>query len=241
MLAIRRQIVRPSGDLPVPGAFVFTARNEVFTQGNAPTAAEIEGALRNVQTTANTSPAAAAPLGLGNWVGPRARITRTAVLLSTGGRVTNVAWLFQFPDDSTPDAAGAQRDADRFNRLLSQATTNLQHLPRSGGNWADFALIPYEPSANGSIAWWQNGGPGGAGDTATRDGFALGQQVGQNAGTDNPIGPTTQRPPDLAAPPLVRDLTGLLVAAGVVAGLVYFGPPLARAVGDLIPERKHAS
>ena len=218
--------------------FVFTARNEVFTQANAPTAAEIETALRAVQTTSNTDAAAAHPLGLGDWVGPKARITRNAVLISTGGRVTNVSWLFQFPNDSTDDAAGQQRDADRFNRLLTQAQTNLQRLPRSGGNWSDFALIPYEPSANGSVAWWQNGGRGGAGDTPTRDGFALGQQFGQNEGTDNPLGPTTSRPPNLRTPPIVRDATGLVIAIGVVAGIVYFGPPIARGLSAMIPERR---
>jgi hypothetical protein len=238
LLAARRSAaLRPSGDLPAPPltCFVFTARNAVLTQGNAPTAAEIEGALRSVQTRSNTAPAAANPLGLGDWVGPRARVTRQALLAIDNHRVTLVAWPYCFPQIDTTTDLGRRADADRRARLLSQAQGNLARLPRSGDAWSGFALAPYDPVANGGMDWWQNGGAGGAGDTHTRDAFDLNQQLGDTSTIENPVGPPHATPAGLHVPGGVTDsvnavgrlvVTGAVVAAGGVA-LWYAWPLLA--------------
>ncbi len=215
----------------MPVYVMFQATHDVFTRGSAPTAAAIQGALERVQTTVNTAPAAARPLQLGNWVGAP-RVTRVALLVSTGGRKTRAAWLYEFPDLSDDPALQSEvrrYESIRRERLRTQALENLRRYA-GGAAWQNAILTDYNAGINGTVDWWRSGQ---AADTVTRDAFDLNQQLGSST-EENPVGPdTTHRPPaldplsPLGGSPLVANALGALkwiVIGGVV--LYVAGPAL---------------
>ncbi|MEO8071312.1 MAG: hypothetical protein ABI652_07905 [Acidobacteriota bacterium] len=214
------------------GSFLVTATNEVTFSTNSPTAAQIEGALQAIPVVATRADRAARGLpDDGGWVGS-ARITRRANALPPGGRLTDVAWLYSWPDRIPASAeattAGLIQEYIRANAVVA--------LPVSAG-WKDISIVPYNPTTNGTVAWWESGD---AGRTVTRDAFDLNQQTGSNQTRDNPTGPTTTHAPDFdplgthdpnsAMNKLLGLATTLAWVAGGIAAMVYVVGPIVGAV-----------
>lgn len=221
------------------GKFLLTATNEVTFSTNSPTAAQIEGALQAIPIVAARADRVARGLpDDGGWVGS-ARITRRANALPPGGRLTDVAWLYSWPD-RTPASAEASAASEITAYILSKAREATfdqpAALPESAG-WRNIAIVPYDPAVNGSLEWWQSGE---ASRTVTRDAFDLNQQLGSNATRDNPTGPTTTHAPDFnpsgtndpnsATSKFIGLATTALWAAGGIALMVYVVGPLVGAV-----------
>jgi len=228
------------------GQFLLTATNEVTFSTNSPTAAQIEGALQAIPIVAARADRAARGLpDDGDWVGS-ARITRRANVLPPGGRLTDIAWLYSWPD-RTPASVEASTATEIASYILSKARDatfdGAAALPESAG-WRNVAIVPYNPAVNGSLEWWRSGD---ASRTVTRDAFDLNQQTGSNATRDNPTGPTTVHAPNFS--PLGTDdpnsamnkLLGLATTVAWVAGgiavLVYVVGPLVGAVLSPKPAR----
>lgn len=167
----------------------------------------------------------------GGWVGS-ARISRRANALPPGGRLTDVAWLYSWPD-RTPASAEATTAALITDYIRANAAVVL---PEASG-WRGVTVIPYDPAVNGSLEWWRSGE---ASRTVTRDAFDLNQQTGSNQTRDNPTGPTTVHAPDFnpagtndpnsAFNKLLGLATTVAWVAGGIAVLVYVVGPLVGAV-----------
>lgn len=164
---------------------------------NAPSAQQIDAAFASVN------------LGGGNWgawVGPRARVTRQAIIGS--GFQTDAAYLYGWPDN---DFVTQHLDYMR-QQLLAQVQ---QALSASSSDWT-VNLEAFAPAVNGDVSWWQSGQ---ASITQTRTTFPTGG--GRTDAAENPTGPTTP----LTHPSTVGDIfhglgTGamsVLIPAAVIA------------------------
>lgn len=222
------------------GSFLLTATNEVTFSTNSPTAAQIEGALQAIPLVAARASRAAHGLpDYGGWVGSP-RIVRRANALPPGGRLTDIAWLYSWPDSSS---VTAQTVADYIRSTAGGTGADVGSvaiaLPASDG-WRDVRIIPYNPAVNGSVEWWSSGA---ASQTITKDAFDLNQQTGSNRSVENVLGPVSIRPPDLANPlgplmDLVPWVVGGLVVVYVVGPLLQAMLPKARAnPGPVVPPR----
>lgn len=147
-----------------PPVVLIYAEERSFLSADAPTAEQIESALR---------PLASAT---GGWIGPRARVTRTANLELRFR--TRFAWPWAWPTSSVPDLAHAPVSA-----LLSRINSALSDVSWS---WQGAQALPYIPALNGSVAWWTSGD---ASVTRTRNSFPTG--AGHFDADENPTGPTT--------------------------------------------------
>ncbi len=232
------------------GAFVLFVENEVSSQASAPTAVDIEAVLRSLPVNGNREfkLAAGVPDGAG-FVG-NARVTRVARVGLPGGRVTRVAWLYQWPDP--PGATQAQLNqlyTDVVNSVIVNTSTYLTNSGIGSSwtstGWKHPVAVPYDPAINGTVDWWTS--PTGSVATATRDSFDLNQQLGQNGSIDNPIGPTTAHAPDFdpfntnnpngALNKAFDAVTTLAWVIGGVAVLYYVVGPIIQAVVPKSPAR----
>lgn len=187
-------------------AVIITATERSVLYANAPTAAQIEAAL---------APLAIAP---GGWIGPHARITRTAMIGERFG--TTFAALYAWPEASVPDLEHAPV-ADLVRRVDAA-------LADVSSGWQGARAIPYAPAVHGSVAWWSNGQ---ASITRTRDTFPTGS--GRVDADENPIGPTTPEThpttPGQVGSGAANSLSDILTPLAWCIGLgslVYFGAPL---------------
>lgn len=221
-------------------AFILFVENEVSTQAAAPTAAQVESTLRLLPVNGNREFKLHAGLpGDAGFVG-NARITRVARVGLPGGRVTRVAWLYQWPD---PPGATPEQNAQLYADVVRNVLANVQtYMPTEwtingttqATGWKPPIAVHYDPATNGSIAWWES--PTGSYATTTRDTFNLNQQMGDQSTIDNPIGPTTNRAPDFdpfhtsnpdsTLNKLIDVATTLAWVVGGVAVLYYVVGPL---------------
>ena len=154
-----------------PAVIVLAEERSVF-YATAPTYRAITDAFQ-----------AARPAGSeatrGNWVGPGPRVTRTAAIGERFG--TFAAWVYQWPAGTTPTVAMVEQ----LRASVKAAVDNVSI------GWQPVTVLPYNPAANGSLAWWQCSG--GASDcasiTQTKDEFPVG--TGRLDAQENHVGPTS--------------------------------------------------
>lgn len=182
----------------------------------------VEAALRAVRP--------GGPTPVGQWEGPRARVTRAAELGAWRGWVTHVAWPYTFAVDDAVLARDPTLAAELARRLREEADAALATVSTS---FEPSTVAPYAAAVNGPIEAWRDGR---LSVTQTRDAFPTG--AGRLDASENPVGETTAAThpstpgdvnplgPNGPVPRLASDLTVLGVAAAVVLALVYFGPAL---------------
>jgi hypothetical protein len=115
----------------------------------------------------------------GNWVGPGPRVTRTATVGERFG--TFAAWVYQWPPGTTPTEA----TVEQLRTSVKNAVDNVSI------GWQPVAVLPYNPTANGPLAWWQCASVGTdcASVTQTKDEFPVG--TGRLDAQENHTGPTS--------------------------------------------------
>lgn len=199
--------------------YVVSATERSFFRSNAPTYAQVLGALQHV------------PLGDASWVGPAPRVTRRVATPDLNSFVTRVAWAFEVAGPYSQ--AGADAVAQRVRGWVEGA---LAAIPSA--DWDAAVVAPYDPAVNGPLAWWADGR---AAATPTRDEFPS-----AFASEENPVGPTTPvtAPPTAAqnaaqqageatstalapltgggpggAPSAIQQTTSLITTVGVVAAV----------------------
>lgn len=202
--------------------YVLYSTHHAVTPQSTTETIRVEEAFQAIQRQGNTNVDVARTLGLPALIGPRARITRTAQILS---RDAKAAWLVEFPA-ATPGADPAlvaRFENDRLNRAADQLQFNLN---RNGEGWSPPRLIAYDPRVHGDRAWWESGA---AGNTTTRDQWNLNEQVGQTV-NENPIGPNVgSGPPSLGEGGGLGTVLTTVAVIVVVGGLLYAVGPLVRA------------
>lgn len=174
------------------------------------------------------------PPAQSTFIGPSPRITRTGtdlgLLLGPFGALDtiptiHIAWPFTLPDDSTDPATVAQTVVP----AMSNALNGLSSL---NGHWTA-TVVPYDPSLNGDLSWWQSGQ---AALTTSRDEAPT--AGGPNTASESPVGPTSTpsllqslnpfAPTTPGGPSPVSALTNLLLVGGVVGGTglaIYYAWP----------------
>jgi hypothetical protein len=198
-----------------PLVLIFAEERSVFS-ADAPTSAQIESALRR---------AALAP---GGWIGPHARITRTAQI---GERFrTRFAWLYGWPPATVPTLAAAP-----VAELLQRVNDALGSTSYA---WQGAEAQPFAEAVNGSLAWWTSGQ---ASNTRTRDVFPTG--TGRLMADENPIGPTSAA----THPPTPGDIlsgaatqgTDLVTALSWLVGIGLAGYVAVNLAPMLRPRRRY--
>lgn len=207
--------------------FIVSGQHEVTLRSNSPTAAAIEAALQSISYASGGE-------DVGSFVGS-ARIVRRAYFLPPGGRITTFSWLWKLPDNPAKprsvaeNAARATNLAGNLQAQVSQVLVRRLDHGVFSSDWSNVAVTPYDPTSNGTIAWWASGE---ASHTPTRDEFALNQQAGQMEQVDAPAGPTGARPTSVPVPhvptlPTLPSSSDLKVFGGLtlgILGLWYIGP-----------------
>jgi hypothetical protein len=195
--------------------FMVTAQQQVMTQADAATYAQIQGALDTALSFQDNS--CGVTIG-GSWVGPP-RVTRQASISIANDRITRFAALFSFPDSPVTDDTARQC-------ILNLVNLQLPFLNPAGTfslstNWSNAAITEYNPGSNGSVDWWASGQ---AANTHTKDAFDLNQQTGHTSTIENPNGPTVLTPGDLQSPLPNITSSGLMTTVYVVGGAIalYF-------------------
>lgn len=168
----------------MPNVIVHAIESSIL-QANTPSAQQIDAALNAVNFGGGN---------WGGWVGPRARITRQAIIGQSFQ--THAAYLYQWPDNAFTAA--------HIDYMRAQLLAQVQQMLQPTGDWT-VTLEGYAPATNGSIDWWSSGN---ASITTTRDDFPT--TTGRVDATENPTGPTTAA---------THPSTPGQVAAGIGSGL----------------------
>lgn len=145
-----------------PIVLIFAEERSILS-ADAPTAEQIEAALLPLASAS------------GGWIGPRARVTRTAGFSPRFS--TFVAWPFAWRQPAVPDLAHAP-----VTELLRRVNNALSDTSWS---WQGARALPYTEAVNGNLAWWNSGA---ASQTRTRNSFPTG--AGHFDADENPTGPT---------------------------------------------------
>ena len=153
---------------------LIVAEETSFLVSNAPAAATAERAFRAARL-------AGAAATRGDWIGPRARVTRTTDVGVPGGFTTSVAWVYGSP------TGGPWQERPMLSALSEELRASVaRELTAAGGRWTVRA-VPYASAVNGALSWWQSGE---ASVARTRDEFAT--LAGRLDPPDNPTGPTSR-------------------------------------------------
>src|SRR5258706_3334248 len=129
-------------------SFLLYLENEVPFSSLSPTAGQIEAALQAIPLVqARATRQAAGLLDNGGFVGS-SRVTRRT---GTFNRITDVAWLYSWPDRATPAAeAAAYTEISNYVRSQADLAFNINA-------WKSAQSIPYDPAVNGPVTWWADG------------------------------------------------------------------------------------
>jgi len=204
--------------------------------GEPATVEAIYRAFTHIQLRSTADAGVARVLGLGDFVGPRPRITRDLSILGGdplhGAGVTRASWLLDLPDSAS--ASAADRATFRGVQLARTRDQLLDNLRRyAGGDTWTVEIRGYDPASNGDVAWWQSG-------RAAADATYVNTWPAFRA-SDNPVGPNDTPPnmgidltPPLPGLPSVRGAGWWLGAAGAGLALWYLGPALLAAGGAVL-------